>query len=281
MWIFSLDSQNGNGWNNCRPNIPSDNRKLLSDLFLSRRQNIPQNIVKLILRKGKQFWISWFLKFVANQLIFYISHLGKNINLLWFQLSRNFPSGNIIELHGNANWGGDKVLLEFFSSRIIRVWQRCDRLSCSGGRLCESQDKPFSSHFPVILERLVGRRLHLKVHRIHSSSKLSWKSPPLSLSQWRSTFILSNLIKAKVGIYVYFTNVMQLKNLTKSNWNKLCKEEQALDRQLLNWNNFHGFAWLCRRWWVTASERRSPATISEIMAFTYLLYELNISYCIV
>ena len=127
MWIFSLDSQNGNGWNNCRPNIPSDNRKLLSDLFLSRRQNIPQNIVKLILRKGKQFWISWFLKFVANQLIFYISHLGKNINLLWFQLSRNFPSENIIEMHGNANWGGDKVLLEFFSPRIIRVWQRCDR----------------------------------------------------------------------------------------------------------------------------------------------------------
>ena len=70
-------------------------------------------------------------------------------------------------------------------------------LSCSGGRLCESQDKPFSSHFPLILERLVGRRLHLKVHRICSSSKLLWKSPPLSLSQWRSTFILSNLIKAK------------------------------------------------------------------------------------
>ena len=155
-------------------------------------------------------------------------------------------------------------------------------LSCSGGRLCESQDKPFSSHFPLILERLVGRRLHLKAHRIYSSSKLSWKSPPLSLSQWRSTFILSNLIKAKVGIYVYFTNVMQLENLTKSNWNKLCKEEQALDRQLLNWNIFHGFAWLCRRWWVTASERRSPATYLRNNGFyIYLIYEFNISYCIV
>ena len=53
--------------------------------------------------------------------------LGKNINLLWFQLSRNFPSENIIEMHGNANWGGDKVLLEFFWPRRIRVWQRCDR----------------------------------------------------------------------------------------------------------------------------------------------------------
>ena len=70
------------------------------------------------------------------------------------------------EMNGNANWEGDKVLLEFFWLQIIRVWKEMwplSLLSCLGGRLCESQDKPSLLLLLFVLECLrIVEWLHLK-----------------------------------------------------------------------------------------------------------------------
>ena len=73
------------------PNIPFDNRKPLSDLFLSRRQNIQKNI-RLNLRKDPSFnrrliiliWLAKHcnekLKHRVNRFIYCIPYLTQNIH---------------------------------------------------------------------------------------------------------------------------------------------------------------------------------------------------------
>ena len=123
------------------PNIPSDdNRKPLSDLLLSRRQNIQKNISENILHltEGKII------------LIYVKEHMSEQTHLLYSILGSEHTLHARQLCHWGAHWNAWRCKLRkvtssccsfFWQAQIIRVWQRCDHC-----RSYHAWDVGFASH---------------------------------------------------------------------------------------------------------------------------------------